>query len=128
MTTSFHDIAGGLHGAVARSRGLDVIYRRDAAEVAITAVPGRSTSEVIDDSGVGVHAVERDWLILAADLVIGAEAITPKPGDQIRLAVGTQVQVFEVAPLGGDKCYRPSDDLGTVLRVHTRHSDTEDAT
>jgi hypothetical protein len=40
---------------------------------------------------------DRDFLIQAADLVVGTETITPQRGDQVKETVGSIVTTYEVA-------------------------------
>lgn len=123
--TQFHSIAAGAHRATARHRGLDVTYSRGAASVGVKAVPATQRINVDDGAGFSVVAQERDWLIEADRLTFENEPVTPEAGDQIRLVTGAGVLVYEVNALPGEKPYRPSDAMGTVLRIHTRHIDTE---
>ena len=127
MATSFHSAILGAHNAVAAHRGLAVTYSRGESTVDVTAVPGRTVVTSDDGSGVTVKARRRDWIVKAAVLVLDGEQSLPEVGDQIRLTVGESVEVYEVQRLAGEAHYYAQDDLGQVLRIHTRQIDTETA-
>jgi hypothetical protein len=127
MATSFHNAVLGAHNALRSSRGLDVTYCRGDATVAVTAVPGQTRVTVEDASGLSIRAKRRDWIVRASDLLLGGQTVLPEVGDTIRLTVGQDVQVFEVQRLAGEGHYTACDDLGQVLRIHTRQIDTEQA-
>jgi len=67
-----------------------------------------------------VEARATDFLVAAADLVLGGAAVLPAVGDRIRVASGGTVQVFEVMAPGGQAHYRPSDPHGLTLRIHAK--------
>ena len=120
MSKTFHSAALAAHNAISGHRGYDVVYARGQETAAITAVAGQSRVIVEDSAGVSIRARRRDWLVRAADLVMGGEVVLPQVGDRVLLTVGEAVQVYEVQRLAGEGCYAASDDLGQVLRIHTR--------
>jgi hypothetical protein len=108
-----------------RHMSREIVYRRGADEKKVQATIGRTEFEQADDAGL-IHRVEsRDFLIRAADLDLGSGPITPKAGDQVREAVGTQVFVYEVNAPGGEPPFRYSDPYRRTFRIHTRHIGTE---
>ena len=118
------DLVTGLLSTLQGSLGQAVTYHRGASSVSVTAVPGRSDYEVDTEYGVE-RSVTRDFIIEAADLVIGGSVITPQRGDQVKQTVGSDVLVFEVMPpADGVDCYN-LDQTGTSCRVHARQVDTE---
>ncbi len=106
-----------------------VVYQRppspDTVEVAATI---GTTVFQIDDGGGGLLRIEsRDYLIRAADLVLGGLQVHPKRGDRIRETSGAQVIVYEVLGPGDEPCWRWSDAYRQTLRIHTKQVDTETA-
>lgn len=125
MTPSFDNAVKGLHRAARASRGLAVMYIRGSGEelsqASITAVPARSRVSMTDESGLTVTGQERDFIILAADLVLDGEQVLPERGDRIEQTVdGETTYTYEVMPIAGQKHYQPCDDLGRLLRIHTK--------
>jgi hypothetical protein len=114
---------------LAASAAVTVTYGRGGQSVELQAVPAETAVRVEDAEGLSVRAKRRDWIVTAADLVIGGQVILPEAGDTIRVAVGDppdqEIQVFEVQRLVGESHYYACDDEGRVLRVHARHVDTE---
>jgi len=98
-----------------------VVYLRGGAEVAVRATVGRTLLKLDDGyGGVRMEWTDRDFLIHAADLVLGPAAVLPERGDTIREAVGSATVVFEVMAPGKEPAWRWSDDFFKVLRIHTK--------
>jgi hypothetical protein len=115
-------LADQLHEHVAR----EVTYRRGTDEVNIRATIGRTLLK-LDDGYGGVRMVwtDRDYLIRAADLVLGGNPVQPQRGDQIREASGAQTLVYEVLAPGKEPPWRWADPHRQMLRIHTKHIATE---
>jgi hypothetical protein len=115
-------LAEQLHEHVAKS----VTYRRDADEVTVRATIGRTLLK-LDDGYGGVRMVwtDRDYLIRAADLVLGVNLAQPQRGDQIREVVGAQTFVYEVLAPGEEPPWRWADPHRQMFRIHTKHIATE---
>ena len=97
-----------------------VMYRRGADSVEIEATVGSTAFDRTDEYGV-VHRIEsRDFLIAAADLVLGGTAVLPKPGDRITEAGSTSIHEYEVMAPGGEPAWRYSDPQRLTLRIHTK--------
>ena len=125
MTNLLEQGAAWLAGQRARCAGRTVTYCRGEQSVELVATVGRTPFEQVDTYGV-VHRVEsRDYLIIAADLVLGGVVRMPRVGDRIRETAGDQVRVFEVMAPEGEPPYRNSDPDGITLRIHTKHVATE---
>jgi len=104
-----------------------VVYVRGAESVEVQATVGRTVFEQADEYGV-VHKTEsRDYLIRAAELVLGEVVVTPKRGDQVRETDGANTFVYEVLSPGDEPVFRYSDPYRKALRVHTKHTATEGA-
>lgn len=74
------------------------------------------------DNGVGfTERIEgRDYLVTAADLILDAAVVLPKPGDRIRETQGTKTFSYEVMAPGNEPAYRYSDPYRKTLRIHTK--------
>jgi hypothetical protein len=98
-----------------------VIYQRDDAQVAIQATVGRTLLKLDDgEGGVVLQWTDRDFLISAADLVLGGSLTLPQRGDRIRETLGAVTRVYEVMAPGDEPPWRHSDPYGKVLRIHTK--------
>ena len=94
-----------------------VTYRRQGVSVEVQASNARSEWESVDGDG-GVQRFEtRDFLITAADLVLGDMVSEPRAGDRITDAG----HVFEVMPPAGGAVFRYCDPGRTTLRICTKH-------
>lgn len=114
------------HGAAwledQRTRHLSrtVTYLRGTDSVDLPATIGRTEFEQADEYGV-VHRTEsRDFLVLAADLVLAGKATLPQAGDRIRETAGDQIFIYEVMAPGGEPPWRYSDPYRRTLRIHTK--------
>ncbi len=102
-----------------------VTYERGATTVAVQATIGRTVFEIDDEFGV-VHKLEsRDFLIHAADLVLGGSTVLPERGDRIRETVGTTTYIYEVMAPGKEPHFRYSDPYRKTLRIHTKQVGVE---
>jgi len=104
-----------------------VVYERGAESVQVQATIGRTVFEAADAYGVVERTESRDFLILAADLVLGSQEVLPERGDRIREAQGQKTYVYEVLAPGKEPPWRWSDDYRQTLRIHTKHVATETA-
>lgn len=101
-----------------------VQYARGNLTCPIAASYGRR--EVIIESGAMTTSHEQwDFVITAADLILGGVVVKPSEGDSFRVTVAGQVKVYEVLPIAGEECFRPCDPAGVQLRIHTKHARTE---
>ncbi len=102
-----------------------VTYERGADSVQVQATIGRTVFEQADEYGA-IHRIEsRDFLVRAADLVLGGTQTLPQAGDRIRETDGGVTHVYEVMAPGTEPPWRYSDAYRRVLRVHTKHVATE---
>ncbi|MCG3178317.1 MAG: hypothetical protein BIFFINMI_00643 [Phycisphaerae bacterium] len=101
-----------------------VLYQRGASSVAIAAGIGRTLFQVDNGSGVIETFESRDFLILAADLVLGGTVTLPKVGDRIRETQGQTIFVYEVMAPGNEPAWRFSDPYRRTLRIHSKHVGT----
>jgi hypothetical protein len=103
-----------------------VVYRRGAQEVAVQATIGRTLLKLDDGyGGVRMEWTDRDFLIHAADLVLGANTVLPERGDKVRESVGATTFVYEVMAPGKEPAWRWSDGFRKLLRIHTKQVGVE---
>ena len=88
-----------------------VTYVRGAESVEVAATIGRTKVEADDGHVVRVEFTDRDFLILAADLVLNGQPSEPQRGDLIREGP----REFEVLD------WRYSDPYRQTLRITTKH-------
>lgn len=120
MVDILEDGVDWLNGIRQTHMAQSVTYKRDWESVVVTATLGSTTYEVADEDGLLIQAKSTDFLIAASALVLGEGVVTPKLGDQIIRTVDSEELVFEVLDLGGVGHYRPADQYGKVLRIHTK--------
>ena len=102
-----------------------VTYQRGGQSVELAATIGRTEFEQADHFGVIHRTQSRDFLVRAADLVLGGEPALPVAGDRIREGDGEKTFVYEVMAPGGEPPFRYSDPYRRTLRIHTKHVATE---
>ena len=109
-------LADQLHAHASR----EVIYRRDGDQVTVHATIGRTEFEIDNGTGMLERHQSRDFLVRAADLVLGGSAALPIAGDQIVESEGNVSRVFEVMGFGNQPPWRYSDQFRRLLRIHTK--------
>lgn len=116
-----------LHAQRSAHMASDVVFVRGAESVVLSATIGHTDFEEADTDGFIQRVQTRDYLVLAADLVLGGQPSTPVRGDIIRETIGEKVFVYEVMSPGNEPLWRWSDPHRNTIRIHTKHTDTEDA-
>jgi hypothetical protein len=102
------------------------VYWRGTQQAAVQATVGRTLLKLDDGyGGVRMEWTDRDFLIHAADLVLGGSPTLPERGDVIRETVGTTTFVYEVMAPGKEPAWRWSDEFYKVLRIHTKQVGVE---
>jgi len=120
MSKSYANIATGLFNALASSRGVDAVYRRDELECDVTVVPGSTRVELADETGAAIRTTSADFLLKAGELVLGGVSVEPQTGDRIVIvAADGSRQTWEIQPLVGES-FRWSDSARLTARVHCR--------
>ena len=95
--------------------------------VALQATFGSLLLKVDDgDGGVRMVRTDRDFIVRAADLVLGGDVVEPQRGDTVRETVGAAVHVYEVLAPPGESEWRYSDPHRTILRIHAKRVAVED--
>lgn len=103
------------------AHGVSVTYSRASTSqsVSLTAWVGRTVFASNNDGGPAVEFGERDYLISAADLVLGGSAVEPAEADIVTEAIaGVSVRFRVARPSTGEPAWRWSDQGRTVYRVH----------
>jgi hypothetical protein len=96
------------------------LYSRGNQTQNIPATVGKTVFEVEDGHGILLRHESRDFLVLAADLVLGNRKTLPQKGDRIHETQGEAVYVYEVTAPGKEPCWRYSDPYRKTLRIHTK--------
>jgi len=104
-----------------------VTYRRGAASVSLPATFGRTVFQIDNGYGLIERTESRDYLALAADLVLDDVVTLPQRGDRVCETVGNQTLIYEVLAPGKEPVWRYSDPYRQTLRIHTKHVATEPA-
>ena len=86
-------------------------YQRGDTTRIVNATVGKTSFEVVDESGFTIETDARDFLIPASEL-----GMTPKIDDLI-ISDGRK---YQVANFGADGCWRWSDDYHLTYRIHTK--------
>jgi hypothetical protein len=111
-------------GVVQTLAGVTVDYVVTASDVTlegIQAVKGNTKTETSDQNGTIIEAREVDWLIKASLIAVNRVQTNPADGDLVKFVNAlSQTETYEVMPLAGQKCFRPSDAFGTYLRIHAK--------
>lgn len=99
-----------------------VYYRRAGLGMALVSATVGSTLLRVDDDvgGVRTQWIDRDYLILASDLVLGGTPIEPQSGDEIIETGGGIRRTYEVGAPFGENAWRWSDPYYTMMRVKTK--------
>ena len=103
-----------------------VTYQRGETSIDLLATVGRTVFHIDDGTGVLERIESRDFLIIAAHLVLDTEPTLPQRGDRIKETSGDKVYVYEVLAPGREPHYRFSDPYRKTLRIHTKQVDLED--
>ena len=117
-------IDGALHAAQS-SREVAIVYSRGVDSVTIAAVVGQTPFEQTDEYGDSHQIESRDYIVIAADLILAGLATLPQAGDEARETQGATVYVHEVMSPGGEPPFRLTDPGRVGLRIHTKLVDTE---
>ena len=120
MSDILSEATSWLHSTRAEYMTKTVTYSRGAASVEVAATVGRTVFRTVEDYGVEVREVSRDYLITAADLILAEVVVRPVAGDQIEEVGGETTYTYEVMSFAGEPEWRWSDPHYDTLRVHTK--------
>lgn len=114
---------------LATAAGVSVTYSRTTGGVTYsvtlsgdTAVwVGNTLFKLQDIDGLRIAWGERDYLIVAANLILNGSAVEPAENDRIVETIDGTSMTFEVLPPGGgEPAWRWSDPDRTRYRVHVK--------
>jgi len=127
MGNMLEDGSDWLEGQRKAHAASTVTYCRGELTVEVQATVGKTVFDVETAAGVVETIQSRDFLILAADLVLGGVEVLPERGDRVKelLVAGGATLVYEVLAPGGEPPWAYSDPWRKTLRVHTKHVATE---
>lgn len=94
-----------------------VTYAREDDSVSLLATIGQTDFSGESDTGARIEWVSRDFIINAADLVLGGETIRPEAGDMITDANGDD---YEVLAPARQTPWNWSDRSKIRIRIHTK--------
>jgi len=105
-------------------------YRSEGAEVAVLATAEARVYEVADGTGASILSEATDFLITAADLVLGGRTVVPRTGDRLVVETDDRIETFEVASPGpGVACYEAVGSVRSpkIWRIHTKRIEETEA-
>ena len=122
MSDMLADGEAWLSGQLKAYASESVVYSRDPYDgVELSATRGDKPMRTMSDFGPRVDYTMQDWLIPAADLILGGEAATPRKGDTITATSRGLTQIYEVlSPSPGEPVWRWSGAGEVTLRVHAK--------
>lgn len=116
-----HGIAEALFLSIGAVAGRTIVYRRGSASLVLSAIPGVTAFQTVDQSQLVEETRSRDFLVLASDLQLSGNIFTPDRGDVIEEVFPGRTESYEImAPADGTPPYRYSDAAKTILRIHTK--------
>jgi len=120
MINLMQDGATWLGEQLQAAAGRSVTYRRGNRSATLTAVPSQHEYDVLDEDGFATKRQSYDFVVTAADLVLGSDTIEPRPGDRIDDTINGEERHFELMPLGDRPCCEWHDVTGIQLIVHCK--------
>ncbi|MBI1374496.1 MAG: hypothetical protein GC159_17400 [Phycisphaera sp.] len=103
------------------TRAVQYTRPSDATATVLNATVGQTSFRLADEYGAVIRHVSRDYVFLAAALVLNGVPTEPKRGDQIKEVVDGFMLTYEVMGPGGDEPdWRYSDAYSKAIRVHTK--------
>jgi hypothetical protein len=122
MSNLFEDAAAWLGERLKENVGLAGVYERAGQQSAsITASVAMHDYEVVnEETGIPETVRAYDWTFTPADLVVGAQTVTPRSGDRWKATIAGVLETYEVLPIGKLPCYERLDAHGVLLLVRTK--------
>lgn len=123
---NIHDAVTTAFDTLLLAAGEPVRYERGNDWVAINAVAGQSTFDVVDSNNVIVQQQSSDWLVRVCDLDLNDVSILPQRGDRIVKEKCNRRLTYEVCRIDDNaQVYRYSDLDRNIIRIHTTLRTTE---
>jgi hypothetical protein len=106
--------------------GATFMYRVGTSLIEITAT--KHLFEVEADDNKGIVDSWRGWAfdVIASELVLNDDLVTPASGHEIIESMDSYSQVYRVLPLPDSRCFAPADTDGTKLIVYAKEIRKED--
>jgi hypothetical protein len=120
MADLFQKASDWLEEMRVRHASRPVIYLRNGVSIVVSTTIGKTVFTIDEGVGVGIQYEARDFLVLAAELVINGQVTLPQRGDRIQEPHGEEVIEYEVLAPGKEPCFRYSDPFRKTLRIHTK--------
>ncbi len=110
-----------------RTAGESITYRRGPLSVAMTAVPTFPQGMLVGEDGQTITQTQhKDWLFIAAELLLDGSRITPVSGDLIEWTDAQGVlHRYEVGAIAGSEVWKWMDTAHVGMRVHSLLTGTE---
>lgn len=95
----------------------DVVYQRAAggSPLTIKATRGREIGDQVVEAELTANSNQTDWIVRKSDLLVVGVFVEPKRLDTVTV----DSQVWEVAEIAGEPCWRYSDEFENAVRIHT---------
>jgi hypothetical protein len=117
MPDLFAKAATWLANQCQQSLARPITYRRGGLSVVAKATVGRTNYEIDEGNGVMVRSQSRDYVMRAADLVLGGVRVVPQRGDRIEESPDL---VHEVVSVAGQNEWSYADPSRVLMRIHTK--------
>lgn len=124
MADLLNTAASWLDGMFKAHASRSVTYQREGETVSVDATPGRTPYTVELEGGIAQQIESADWIIDAADLVLGGEQTEPQRGDRVIDTLNGQQLTYEVLAPGNEPVF-VYDRYRRRLRVHSKLIDEE---
>lgn len=110
-----------------RAAGESVTYRRGPLGVGLKAVPTFPQGMLIGEDGQTLATTQhKDWLVIAAELLLDGSRITPVSGDLVEWTDPQGVlHRYEVGSIAGSEVWHWMDAAHVGLRIHSLLTGTE---
>jgi hypothetical protein len=126
MPDMLRDGLAFLTAQLAANASQEATYSDGASSATVRVMLGSKLLRLFDDVGASrLEWTDMDFLIPAADLILGGLHSLPTRGHTISIVIAENLEVFEVAPYENDPPWRWSDPNETMFRVHTKHIETQ---
>jgi len=97
-----------------------VVYNRGVDSVALDASVGQRVWEVDIDRGIYERWVSRDFIVLAAELILDGAVVEPQAGDTIIETRGADVYTYECMAPRGESSFEYADGFRKSWRIHSK--------
>jgi hypothetical protein len=101
--------------------GETVTYRRGNDSLSLIAVPVRTQhDDYATEDDLSLTVRERDWIVLAEELVFDGVIVSPQRGDELDFIDSLeQKHTFQVLERADDRCFRHTDPTLAQLRIYS---------